>query len=69
MLDPMGLFLLIAGASFAIWPYYVATFGEALKSMGNQQSAYSVEPSDLNIWLTRIVGVVSAIIGFAGLFQ
>lgn len=68
MIDPMGIFLLIAGIIFAIWPYSIAKFGEELKAMGTEQSAYSVEPTDLNVWITRIVGVASAIIGLVGLF-
>ena len=59
----LSVFLAGWGLLLAARPYRVARFGERLDAIGSRRSWNSVEPTDWNVRMTRIVGVGLALFG------
>ena len=51
------------GLLLAVRPYRVARFRERTDAIGSRRSWSSVEPTDWNVQMTRIVGVGLALFG------
>ncbi len=61
----VGVLFLVLGAVSARYAYGVARLGEQIDAIGSTTPASTVEPTGWNVALTRIGGVVLALIGLA----
>jgi hypothetical protein len=59
----IGFFLLVYGLPGAVWPHRVAKLGEQLQSIGRKGPFSEVEPTDWNVGLTRVLGILATITG------
>jgi len=58
-----GLFFLLGGLYGMIRPYRTARFTEQVDALGSKRDTSTVEPTALNVRLTRFVSLVSALCG------
>jgi len=59
----LGLFFLGTGLYGAIRPYELARFTEQIDALGSRHDVGSVEPTDWNVRLTRLVSLFLALCG------
>ncbi|WP_338729171.1 hypothetical protein [Haladaptatus sp. DJG-WS-42] len=67
MINPVGIFLLLAGLPAALWPYRLARLGEQVDAIGSTTPLAGVEPADWNVLLTRVIGVGMILVGCLGI--
>ena len=60
-----GTLIIAFGLLGAVWPYRVARFEEQIDAIGSKRSWDEVEPTGWKVMLTRVIGVVVALIGVA----
>lgn len=58
-----GVVLLPYGGLQYRYAYHFARFGEMIDAIGSKRTADEVEPTDWNVDLTRIVGMMIAFVG------
>lgn len=67
-MDPVLTFVcLVFGIPGAVWPYKFARFEEQLDAIGSKRSWSEVEPAEWKVLLTRVMGIVMALVGTFGL--
>ncbi|WP_323676272.1 hypothetical protein [Halorubellus sp. PRR65] len=64
----LAIVLLVFGLPGAVWPYKMARLEERFDSIGSKRSWSEVETADWKVILTRVVGVLMALVGVGGLF-
>lgn len=60
-----GLVLLVAGLASYRRPYYLTLLGEQIDAIGSTTPVSEVEPSDWNVFLTKVIGGGVALFGAA----
>ncbi|ODR81482.1 hypothetical protein BG842_22895 [Haladaptatus sp. W1] len=61
--NPLGLFIALLGIAQAAKPYGFARFQEQMDAIGSKRRSSEVEPTEWKVMLTRVMGIVFAVIG------